>query len=200
MSRSAIGNNDFLERYLAHDPDLPNAVLLPHEADSVNEAVERQRKAFDTVVEQKVEVTGGDDWHDGAFRATDNEARIISQQMSSIAPFIGAMVVEYPELSEQRATLGSRLTIVQNNFTYPVDIVGFRAGYPEDVTDDETGEDVVGMSPESPLARLLIGGEVDNEFTFNSDGRAMPVKILRVDQLAVKQYFASHKQTVEITE
>lgn len=195
-----MSNVEYLEAYLDAKQNVPDAVLLPHEGAAVDRAVAKQKKAYDEIVKQKIEVTGGDDWHDGAFRATDNEAKIVSQRMSAIAPFLGAAVVEYPDLSETRATLGSRLTIVQNDFSYPADIVGFRIGYPEDTLDEETGDEVVAMSPESPLAQAVIGMSEGEDTVFSNAGREMSITVARIDQLAVRIYFADHTPALEITE
>lgn len=200
MERKFIKSTEYLKGYLEGGLDLPGYVLLPHEGAAVDRAVAKQSQAFEEVVKQKIEVSGGDDWHDGAFRATDNEAKIVSQQMSAIAPFIGAVVVEYPDVSETRATLGSRLTIVQNGFTYPADIVGFRAGYPENIIDEQTGEEVVAISPESPLARSVIGMRAGEDTIFSNGGRDMNITVATIDQLAVKSYFTDHLPTLEITD
>ncbi len=195
-----VTNQEYLRLYLAQSEDLPGRVLLPHESRAVEAAVEKQREAFEKVIEQKVEVTGGDDWHDGAFRATDNEAKIIGQQMSAIGPYIGATIIGYPKQEETRVTLGSRVTINQDGYSFPIDIVGFRAGYPTDVLNDEFEDEVTGMSPDSPLARLILGNEVGFEGTFTNDHRELSVKIEGINQRAVMDYFMNEVQIIEITE
>lgn len=79
MSTRRLSNKDYLELYLAGSSDSVGKVLLPHESEAVEKAVEKQRNAYNEVIEQKKSVSGGDDWHDGAFIATDNEAKIIGQ-------------------------------------------------------------------------------------------------------------------------
>lgn len=201
MSVQRVPNHEYLRLYLAtHGQEAYERVLLPHESQAVDEAVKKQREAFDEVIEQKIEVTGGDDWHDGAFRATDNEAKIIGQQMTAIRPYIGAPVIDYPEPHETRVTIGSRVAINQNGYTFPIDIIGFRAGYPLDVVSDDFEDEVTGMSPESPLARLIMGQEIGFAGTFESDHREMLVKVEGIDQTAIRDYFMHDVQIIQITE
>lgn len=199
MKAKEISNLEYMEGILSNDPTMPRTVLLPHESKAVEEAVNRKKAAFQNVIDQKIQVTGGDDWHDGQFRATDNEAKIISQSMEAISPFIGALIVNYPEEDESRATLGSRLTIVQNDYSFPVDIVGFRLGYPDDIL-DESDEIVSGMSPDSPLAKVLIGKTEGEEIQFVNNGLKSIVILTKIDQLAVKQHFIENSQTFLIEE
>ena len=86
MSIQKLSNKEYLELYLADSGNTVGKALLPHESNAVEKAVEKQRNAYNEVIEQKKSVSGGDDWHDGAFVATDNEAKIIGQQMSAISP------------------------------------------------------------------------------------------------------------------
>lgn len=195
MGHIQISNIEYLDRFLENPNEQGFNVLLPHEGAYVDAAVDQQRRIFDKIIEAKIEVTGGDDWHDGAFRATDNEAKIVSQQMSAISPYIGAPIVGYPNESEKRATLGSRLVVSQNGFVYPVDIIGFRAGYPEGVTEPGYDDEVVGMSPESPLAKTLLGQCVGFEAQIEMAGRPMKVTIEHINQIAVKGFFMQEAHT-----
>jgi len=195
-----LTNTEYLELYLAHDLDMPTNVLLPHEGRLVDNAVATQRGIYNRLIEAKIDVTGGDDWHDGAFRATDNDAKIVSQQMSSIAPYIGAPIVGYPDISEARATIGSRIVVSQGEYTYPIDIVGFRSGYPSDVKAEEFDDEVVGMSPDSPLARVLLGNVVGFSTDFEAGGRSMKVSIERIDQSAIMNYFMENVSVINILE
>jgi transcription elongation GreA/GreB family factor len=164
-------------------------VLLPHEGDLVDEAEQRQRTAFDDIIEEKKSVTGGDDWHDGAFRETDRQAIIVDLNMRAIAPYIGAAVVMYPEPNEERATLGSRVEVEQNGYPFKVDIIGFRAGYPTDMKDPDTKEDIDGTSPQMPLGGALMGKRAGEAVSFNHDGRVIEMSVRGVDQQAIREFF-----------
>ena len=198
MSIQKLSNKEYLELYLADSVNTVGKALLPHESNAVEKAVEKQRNAYNEVIEQKKSVSGGDDWHDGAFVATDNEAKIIGQQMSAISPYIGAVVVDYPDTEETRASIGSRILVNQGGYSFPVDVVGFRSGYPEGVTSEEFEDEVMGISPDSPLAGAILGKTVGFEGTFHNAGSDIQVKIERIDQSAVKQYFMREVQVIEI--
>lgn len=194
-----ISNKEFLELY-SDESDSLSKFLLPHERDAVEKSVEKQKNAFREVIEQKKSVTGGDDWHDGAFTATDNEAKIIGQQMSALSPFIGAIVVDYPEPEESRASIGSRVVINQNGYSFAVDVVGFISGYPDKVISDEFEDEIMGISPESPIAKVIIGKEQGFEGEFYNSGNVIQVKIERIDQSAIKNYFLNEVQLFEVEE
>lgn len=189
MKHPELSNGEYLEAVLTNRANAPQYVLLPHEQAGVDKAHQDKLTAFGKIIEEKINVTGGDDWHDGAFRATDNEAKIISKSMAAISPYLGAVVVSYPEASEARATLGSRATITQNGFTFPVDIVGFRTAYPADVIDPDSQEEVTAVSPESPLGQALIGRVKGDEASYMNGDRSLKVTIDRINQTAVREYF-----------
>lgn len=182
-------NSEYLELTLNSTERTPDCVLLPHEQAEVDKAYQEQVDAFDHIIKEKVSVTGGDDWHDGAFRATDNEAKIVAEKTAALAPFLGAVVVSYPEATEKRVSLGSRAMITQNGYSFPVDVVGFRKAYPTNVIDPESQEEVIGVSPESPLGRAILGKIVGQETTYMNGERRMKVAIDRLSQTAVRQYF-----------
>lgn len=195
--RESITNEQYLEEYLMRAGDInsidgPAPVILPHEVELINAAIAKQQGNYDNVIQQKMDVSGGDDWHDGAFRATDNEALVIAGQMRVIGPFVTAKIVGYPDVDEERVTLGSRLTIIQNGISYPTDVVGFLPGYPDNITDDILGEEVTAFSPKSPIAKAIMGSREGESGTFlNGQGDQVTVTIGRVDQLAVREYFMS---------
>ncbi len=198
MKPRILSNKEYLDLYLAGDIDSVGKVLLPHESEAVEKAIEKQRNAYNEVIEQKKSVSGGDDWHDGAFIATDNEAKIIGQQMSAISPYVGAVVIEYPDPGEPRATIGSRVLVNQGGYSFPVDVVGFRSGYPEGVTSEGFEDEVMGISPDSPLARTMLGQTVGFEGMLHNAGSDIRVKIERIDQSAVKQYFMRKVQVIKV--
>jgi transcription elongation GreA/GreB family factor len=188
MNRLA-SNSEFLEMVLNPEMELPSHVLLPHEQTSVQLAYNQNVETFQRIVQSKVDVTGGDDWHDGAFRVTDNEAKIAAERNAVLAPFLGALVVGYPKISENRVTLGSRATLLQNGYEFPIDLVGFRGGYPEGVIDARSQEEVSGVSPESPLGKVILGKMLDEEIRYKNGNRIFTAKIKFIDQEAVKLHF-----------
>lgn len=167
----------------------PEHVLLPHEQAAVHGEHERKVTSFQRIIEAKISVSGGDDWHDGAFRATDNEARILTESMAKIAPFLGATVVEYPDTNERRVALGSRVVVRQGRATFPIDIVGFRVAYPDDVIDEVTGEEVMAASPDSPIGTAILGRQVGDEIAYNNGSRILHGEIGSLSQVAVREYF-----------
>ncbi len=167
----------------------PEYVLLPHEQAAVHGEYERKVASFQKIVEAKISVTGGDDWHDGAFRATDNEARILTESMATIAPFLGATVVGYPDTIERRVALGSRVMVRQGRAAFPIDVVGFRTAYPDNVIDEVTGEEVMAASPDSPIGTAILGRHVGDEISYSNGSRMLHATIGSLSQVAVCEYF-----------
>lgn len=186
---SVTPNEEYLESFIDDADSFDPFVLLPHERVAVDLAVEKQRKAYDDVIDEKIAVTGGDDWHDGAFRATDNQAKIIATRMSAIKPYLHAPTVDYPLETEERVTLGSRIVVSQNGYEFPVDIVGFREGHPEDLSIDGYEDEVLPMSMESPLAKALLGLKEGDETTYQGGGKELTARLILIDQIGIKDYF-----------
>lgn len=184
-----LTNSDYLTTAMNNPAELPSHVLLPHEQTGLDEAYAKRVKEFDSIVEQKVSVSGGDDWHDGAFRATDNAAKIVTESIAAISPYLTAPVVDYPHDDESRITLGSRVTIKQNDYSFLVDIIGFRALYTNEVKDLDTGEEVTPTTPDSPLGKAIIGKTVGDEASYQNGERGFKVSIERISQSAVREYF-----------
>lgn len=201
MQNTFLSPEEFLNLVLSKKNSPDDRYLLPHEKQAVEAAYDDQASAYQKIVDAKVSVSGGDDWHDGAFRATDNEAKIISARSAAIAPFLGAVAVAYPDESETRVTLGSRTTINQNGYSFPVDLVGFRNAYPREVIEQESSEEVTAVSPESPLGGAILGKEVGQEAEYVNNGRRMKVVIERINQTAVREFFKNDgKNKIEINE
>lgn len=189
MSDILLGNAEYLKAFLGgtHETDVPS--VLPHEIAAAQAKFAQGSRDFQTIVDHKRDVTGGDDWHDGAFRATDSEARVVSERMEAVAQFLGAVVVDYPDESEERATLGSRVTIKNGTVVYPVDIIGFRSGYPDDVVDPVTEEVVSAVTVDSPIGKVLLGESVGASVTYSQGSRKSSVEIVSIDQHSVREYF-----------
>ncbi|HRJ06243.1 MAG TPA: hypothetical protein PK096_03600 [Candidatus Saccharibacteria bacterium] len=197
MSHNDISNREYLDLVQTNDKTLPEFVLLPHEMDAVNIAYEELQSSYQRIVDAKVSVSGGDDWHDGAFRATDNEAKVIAARSEKIAPLLDATIVSYPDEDEVRATLGSRALISQGGFSFPVDIVGFRQVYPMGVVDPESGEEVEAVSSDSPLGEALLGKVQGEAATYLNGERRFEATIVRLNQVAVREYFSNIQTLTE---
>lgn len=175
-----ITNAEFLQRYESEDF---GGVILPQEKDLIEKRLADLDASQRRVVQEKIDVTGGDDWHDGAFRATDNEAKILSDQASKLGAYLRSTIIEYPDENETRATLGSRVTVNQAGDTYDVEIVGVPLLHETAVTDD-----VMACSIESPLARSIIGKQVGHTAVFNVGDRRQQVEVVSVDQTAMQRF------------
>lgn len=189
MTNHILPNVEFLEM-VNSNLGVPSHVLLPHEQAGVQYAYNQNVETFQRIVQSKIDVSGGDDWHDGAFRATDNEAKIATERNAVIAPYLGSLVVEYPDVTEERVSLGSRATLLQNGYEFPVDLVGFRNGYPDGVVDELTKEEVTAISLDSPLGKVIVGKVVGAEISYKNGHRTFSAKITKVDQEIVKKHFS----------
>jgi len=188
-ANNPVPNTEFIEVYLASDS--ASIYVLPHERVEAISAMDQQEAQLREIVQAKVDVTGGDDWHDGAFRATDNEANIMRERMRTVAPFVTATVVDYPLPDETRVTLGSRVRIAQNGFEFPVDIISYKFTKDETI-DISTGEEVMSATLSSPLAKALFGKLVDTQVEYKLGDRLISATILTLDQNAVRdQFYAS---------
>lgn len=188
MKHTQLTNKEFLDLQ-SQDLNSDENFLLPHEQKEVDRAYEEKIQDFDKIIAEKVRVTGGDDWHDGAFRATDNAANIVTESMTTLRPYLSAKVVGYPELEETRVSLGSRAVINQNGYSFPVDIVGLRKVYPTEVIDPETDEEVTGVSSDSPLGKAILGKTEGEEIKYRNGDRVLKARIERINQLAVQEFF-----------
>jgi transcription elongation GreA/GreB family factor len=177
-----MSNAEFLQRYEAEDL---GDVILPQEVDLIEKRLADLSASQQRIIQEKKAVTGGDDWHDGAFRATDNEAKILSEQASKLGAYLRSTVIEYPDENETRATLGSRVKVSQSGDVYDVDIVGVPSLHKTD-----PDEDIATCSIESPLAKSIIGKQVGHTAVFNVGTRRQQVDVIAVDQSAMQRYFS----------
>ena len=201
MNARTFSNKEYLELFLSGKSNSVGKVLLPHEKEAVEKAAKKQKNTYTDVVEQTKPESGGDDRRGVAFATTDKEAKTIGLQMAVISPYIGATVVEYPVPGESRATLGSRVLVNQNGYSFPIDIVSFRWGYPDDVTSAEFEDEVMGISPDAPLAAVILGKTVGFEGLLHIAGSDdLQVTIENIDQMAIQLHFMPEVQIIEIIE
>jgi len=168
----------------------PHNPILPHEHNLIEHALKLVMLDYEKNLDQKIEVSGGaDDWHDGAFITTDEQAKRIAQQARELSQFSDAAEVDYPDTSSDLVGLGSRVVVCQNGYTFPLDIIGFRIGHPTDLIEEATGEHTEALSPEAPLARSIIGLAVGATTKIDLHEVSREIAIVSVDQSAIQQHF-----------
>lgn len=175
-----ITNAEFLERYHIDNFD---GVILPQEVALVEKKLAYLAGEQARIIQEKVEVTGGDDWHDGAFRATDNEAKIVVEQAGKLGEYLRSTIIEYPEPSETRVTLGSRVTLNQDGDVFDVEIVGVPLLHEPDDFDE-----VLACSIESPMAKGIIGKEIGYIALLKIGNREQHIELIKVDQEAMNRF------------
>lgn len=166
-----LPNEAFLEGW--QTGKISNAIL-ESEVKIIESRLAKIQKAFMHLVDEKVKVSGGDDWHDGAFRATDAAAIHLSDQKR---PLLTAMEdwprVAMPEPTSDVVSIGSRVGIRQNDSaTYSVDLVGLV------VLHDYDNDDLAVTSINSPLGTALIGHRSDTMFEAVLGDRIQQIRIL----------------------
>lgn len=108
-------------------------------------------------------------------------------KVGSLATLLSAVVIEYPDNNETRATLGSRVKLLDKDKSPMVcDLIGDNRFYRKDMVDDD-GREVIVLSTDAPLAREIVGHEVGTEIELFTNSRKNPLElqIVSIDQLAV---------------
>jgi len=148
---------------------LPERVLL-------DRCLESLRLQQDALVAEKTLVAeqSGDNWHDGAFNATDAAARMVSSQADGVRKMSGLPVVASPDDDEKRVTAGSLVTFVQGSETFEILLVGNVGLYR-----DDTGLSLCSVG--SPLSRVLLGLRVGDVSSFR--GQSVRVTGLKQSRL-----------------
>jgi transcription elongation GreA/GreB family factor len=165
-------NQEFLEM----SSQIEDAIL-PHEGMLARAALAGLDERQQALVEEKIAVTGGDDWHDGAFRETDKAAIIIGTQASELGAILRAQVFAYPEETEDRVTLGSTVRVSQKGSEYEVQLVGAVGVY------DKTAEAAFDrVSIKTPIAIALLGRKAGETAMLYVGGRESKLEVLEVDQ------------------
>ena len=98
----ALSNQLFLEQYI---PDSPDSFVLEIECPLIDAKMGRLEVAQREVIEEKRRVAeqSGDNWHDGAFNATDNAAKVITDQATTLFRARNGNLVEAPR---RRVSIG----------------------------------------------------------------------------------------------
>lgn len=133
-----------------------------------------RKQAANLEAKQEAAEQSGDNWHDGAFRATDDVAKVLGNQAQSLVVALDGLLVDMPCPGEDRVSLGTQVHIRHDDSEYSLCIVGVPALHP-------SGE-VDACSLESPMARSLIGRRAGEHFTAHIAGRTAEITILSVSQ------------------
>ena len=153
--------------------------LVGIEHDLLLERLAQADQEFEQIVRQKKDVQSGDDWHDGAFRATDAAANNLAQQVQMLHEAERWPLVELPAADFGRITLGSRALIGFGSAPFPIEIVGMRILHQNREIYEEQGIDVV--SPDSELGKRTMGRQPGEEFDAELGGRKRHITILSVE-------------------
>ena len=170
----AMPNHVFLERYI---PDSPESYLLEIESPLIDVKLSHLESAQREVIEEKRRVAeqSGDNWHDGAFNATDNAAKVISDQASTLFRARNGNLVEAPSAGTESISLGSVVRIRQHGAEYQMGIVGLALLF-------QPTADLEFCSINSPMAQALLRHKVGDTVVARIGGREQKLEILAVDQ------------------
>ncbi len=162
-----ITNSKFLEIWRAEGP---TGALLVHEATLVTRRLAVIVSDFEEVIRQKQQVSGGDDWHDGAFRATDSVAGNLVEKRQELAELLTLPMVSLPEPESNWVSIGSRVLLAYDDKEpFNIDIVGTSLVYPKD------GPDFATIL--SPLAQQIVGHGVGDTVTAMLGDRKRAIEI-----------------------
>lgn len=149
MEQEVLSNESFLQGWLATKVA---GGILPNEIDLILNKLAFLEAEFQNLIDVKKATAeqSGDNWHDGAFRATDEAALNVTQRAGELRRLLKLPVVEYPEQAQTTASLGSLVRVRQGSVEFDVRICGTPSLYDED-------DGIEFCSLESPLGQALIG-------------------------------------------
>ena len=181
LAYERLSNAKFLSAYLAGE--VPGG-LLPIDELLIEERFAEYEEQFRKLVEEKTIVAeqSGDNWHDGAFRATDSDANNLAQMVTRLNEALGLPRVEYPLPDEDRVTLGSRVELKNvASRPYILDIVGVSGVYQRGENEPEV------TSLVSPVAKAVAGKRVGEvALMHRGDRSVVEISILSLDQSALQ--------------
>ena len=170
----ALSNQLFLEQYI---PDSPDSFVLEIECPLIDAKMGRLEVAQREVIEEKRRVAeqSGDNWHDGAFNATDNAAKVITDQATTLFRARNGNLVEAPDAESALVSLGSVVRVNQNGAEYLMGIVGLALLF-------QSTDEVEFCSINSPMALALLRHKAGDQVVARIGGREQKIEILAVDQ------------------
>ncbi len=174
-----ISNRAFLEQF---DPGSNQSFILRSEATLIDLRLAQLVEEQQAIIDEKREIASqsGDNWHDGAFNATDNAAKVISDQASKLIKARDGLVVEEPADGDQLVTLGSTVTVSQDNDSYELVIVGLSSLFANDNTYEY-------CSLASPIAQALLGKQVGATVIVNLGSRQQVLSISEINQTKIQR-------------
>lgn len=155
-----------------------NNALVGVEPELLVQRLAEAETEFRAIIDEKKAVSGGDDWHDGAFRATDNAALTVVERVESLRQAEQWPVVEIPSVDFGRITLGSRALIGMGVTSFPVEVVGLRILHQTRGVYDDQGIEVVTL--DSDLGKHIFGRKEGEEFEATLAGRKRSIKVISV--------------------
>lgn len=181
-----ISNHAFLAKF---EPGSNQSFILGSEAALIDLRLAQLVMEQQAIIDEKREIASqsGDNWHDGAFNATDNAAKVISDQASKLIKARDGLVVEEPAAEDQLVTLGSTVTVSQGRDRYKLVIVGLSSLF-------ENDDEHEYCSLASPIAQALIGTEVGATVTVNLGARQQILTISSIDQTKTQLLIAERTE------
>lgn len=170
----SLSNHLFLEQYV---PDSPESFVLEIEGPLIDAKMGLLEVAQREVIEEKRRVAeqSGDNWHDGAFNATDNAAKVITDQATTLFRARNGILVEVPEVGSDLVSLGSVVRVRQNGAEYLMGIVGLALLF-------QSTDDLEFCSIKSPMALALLRHKAGDQVVARIGGREQKIEILAVEQ------------------
>lgn len=173
-----IANADFLKMFAKGDQ---RSFILIGETHLIDARLSQLGAEQQAIIEEKriVAEQSGDNWHDGAFIATDNAALAVSEQAMNLVRARDGIVVEPPDLDSESVSLGSAVGVRQGSDRYTLVIVGIATLFPP-------SNDHEYCSLASPIAQELIGGRIGSIVKVDLESRQSILEILSIDQSKIR--------------
>lgn len=181
-SVSSLPNPDFLSRYLEiseiERAKLAGHVILPFEVPLIENRIGMigLRKEEIALERTAIAEQSGDSWHDGAFRESDREVLQVEAEEKRLKDRLKGTIVDYPDVNEPRATLGSRIFLRNGTKDTRLDIVGFAAIHAKQV------RDAMPASLDAPVVQSVLGKVAGELATIRVGGRPRELEIVEIDQ------------------
>lgn len=156
----------------------PKHVILPYESNLLKSAEDRYKKGTQDELDT---------------------SELVKLRIVNVAKYLGAVCVKYPEINEDRVTLGSRVELVEDNDLITFDIVGFEKLYKDDRLNND-GEEIVVLPVSSPLATTILGHKVGENLSLKIDRISTPIEIISIDQSALEAEGLSNFVDLQITD
>lgn len=177
-----IENEEFLSRF---DRNAEQGYILATEKRLIDKRLSDLAEDQKKIIQEKKDVAeqSGDNWHDGAFIATDNAASAVQSQAAAMFKARTSIVVQIPQSSELRVTIGSTVTIRQGGAQYKMMIIGMASLYRQD-------NDIEVCSILAPLAKALVGARAGESAVVTLNGQEQVVEIIDINQTQIRDFLS----------